>query len=389
GAAAGAGNSSGGANSFFGNIAGLANTTGSGNSFFGDQAGYDSTNDSGNTTGSLNTFIGRSAGKSVTTGSDNTFVGSNTTGAPNLSFASAFGAGAAVSTSNTLVLGRNLDTVQIPGNLNVAGNLTGGSIVKNLNGLSGSLTLAAGANITITPAGSTLTIASTGGGSGGILNQTTLQTGANFNIDGTGRANILDSNTQFNLGGSRILSATSESGTANFFAGLSAGTSTSGGFNAFVGTFAGKNITTGDFNTFFGVNAGGGEGSTGTENTFIGNGAGFADGNGSRLTFVGVNTAAPIGISLTNATAVGANARVTQSNSMVLGSISGVNGGAADTSVGIGTTAPKARLDVTGGSILVGSPGQGIILKSPDGATCRRLSIDNAGAMILTAVTCP
>lgn len=36
--------------------------------------------------------------------------------------------------------------------------------------------------------------------------------------------------------------------------------------------------------------------------------------------------------------------------------------------VGIGTTAPKAKLDVTGGNILVGSPGQGIILKSPDGA---------------------
>src|SRR5438445_577661 len=40
--------------------------------------------------------------------------------------------------------------------------------------------------------------------------------------------------------------------------------------------------------------------------------------------------------------------------------------------VGIGTTTPKAKLDVTGGNILVGSPGQGIILKSPNGLTCRR-----------------
>ena len=58
-------------------------------------------------------------------------------------------------------------------------------------------------------------------------------------------------------------------------------------------------------------------------------------------------------------------------------------------SIGIGTTAPKAKLDVTGGNILVGSPGQGIVLKSPNGATCRLLSIDNAGAMVLTAIVCP
>ena len=58
-------------------------------------------------------------------------------------------------------------------------------------------------------------------------------------------------------------------------------------------------------------------------------------------------------------------------------------------SVGIGTPAPKQKLEVQGGNILVGSPGQGIILKSPDGATCRLLSIDNAGQMGLTPVSCP
>ena len=58
-------------------------------------------------------------------------------------------------------------------------------------------------------------------------------------------------------------------------------------------------------------------------------------------------------------------------------------------SVGIGTTAPKAKLDVTGGNILVGSRGQGIVLKSLNSATCKLLSIDNAGAMVLTTVACP
>jgi len=57
--------------------------------------------------------------------------------------------------------------------------------------------------------------------------------------------------------------------------------------------------------------------------------------------------------------------------------------------VGIGTSAPKAKLEVTGGNVLVGSPGQGIILKSPNGGICKLLSIDNAGAMVLTTIACP
>jgi hypothetical protein len=56
--------------------------------------------------------------------------------------------------------------------------------------------------------------------------------------------------------------------------------------------------------------------------------------------------------------------------------------------VGIGTVAPRERLDVNG-NILIASPGQGIILISPDGATCRLLGIDNTGAMSLAAVACP
>ncbi len=79
----------------------------------------------------------------------------------------------------------------------------------------------------------------------------------------------------------------------------------------------------------------------------------------------------------------------TTSNTLILGSINGLNGASADTSVGIGTTTPKAKLDVTGGGIFVGSPGQGIILKSPDGATCKLFSIDSAGAIVLAAVACP
>jgi hypothetical protein len=67
---------------------------------------------------------------------------------------------------------------------------------------------------------------------------------------------------------------------------------------------------------------------------------------------------------------IGAKAIVTQSNSMVLGN---------NVDVGIGTSAP----------VLVGTPGQGIVLKSPDGATCRLLSIDNQGSLQTAPIRCP
>ena len=51
---------------------------------------------------------------------------------------------------------------------------------------------------------------------------------------------------------------------------------------------------------------------------------------------------------LTNATAIGAYADVAESNALVLGSISGVNGATASTHVGIGTTTPQYTLDVHG-----------------------------------------
>ena len=45
-----------------------------------------------------------------------------------------------------------------------------GSVVTTLNGLSGGVTLAAGSNITLSPVGNTITIASSGGGGGGSGN---------------------------------------------------------------------------------------------------------------------------------------------------------------------------------------------------------------------------
>jgi trimeric autotransporter adhesin len=139
-------------NSFFGSQTGQSNTTGGANSFFGEEAGKD------NTTGSRNTFLGRWAGSSNTTGVDNIFIGFNAgllnqtgsnnifigkfsgtfdegnnitligsnTGVPNgltLQYATALGADAEVSTSNTVQLGRanGFETVFVPGLIRVNG----------------------------------------------------------------------------------------------------------------------------------------------------------------------------------------------------------------------------------------------------------------------------
>lgn len=59
-----------------------------------------------------------------------------------------------------------------------------------------------------------------------------------------------------------------------------------------------------------------------------------------------------------------------------------------DASVGIGVSAPAARLQVAGGDIYVQDIGAGIILRSPNGG-CWRLSVDDSGAIIRTAVSCP
>lgn len=50
---------------------------------------------------------------------------------------------------------------------------------------------------------------------------------------------------------------------------------------------------------------------------------------------------------------------------------------------------PAPKLKVAGGNILIGSPGEGIILKSPGGTTCVKLAIDNAGLMTNVIVPCP
>src|SRR5262249_59060981 len=75
-------------------------------------------------------------------------------------------------------------------------------------------------------------------------------------------------------------------------------------------------------------------------------------------------------LDLSNATAIGAGAIVNASNKVRIGD--------ANVTVIEGE-----------GDFHASGPGNGIILKSPDGLTCARLSIDNSGQLVTTPLACP
>ncbi|PKL15257.1 MAG: hypothetical protein CVV49_21650, partial [Spirochaetae bacterium HGW-Spirochaetae-5] len=154
-------------------------------------------------------------------------------------------------------------------------------------------------------------------------------------------------------------------GSANTFLGFSAGSNTTVDANTFMGYYSGTSNTTGERNTLIGVFSGF-DNTTGSYNTFLGNYAGSNNTTGSYNIFIGPSAGSTntvenyntlIGFnadidglsdSVTNATAIGNKAYVSQSNSLVLGSIKYVNSAAASVNVGIGTSAPVRQLHVAG-----------------------------------------
>ncbi|MDQ7916587.1 tail fiber domain-containing protein [Mesonia sp. MT50] len=153
------------------------------------------------------------------------------------------------------------------------------------------------------------------------------------------------------IGTNALLS--NESGSANTASGAYAlGFNTAGQKNTATGGNALLSNESGDRNTASGYSALG-DNTTGERNTASGVGALGTNTTGSYNTMFGY--AADVDSDdLTNATAIGAQAIVAQDNSLVLGSISGLNNATANTKVGIGTTTPSERLHVVGNELLEG-----------------------------------
>ncbi len=333
-------------NTFAGELAGvntmpsanLASALGKFNSFFGSGAGTD------NTTGASNSFYGTFAGTTNTTGGSNAFFGVFAGFSNNGNANAFFGAGAGQSNttgSNNAFFGTNSGNANFNGNNNSFFGTSTGAV--NTGGNNTFIGYSAGAHNT------------------------------------AGLDNVF-------IG--KDAGLTNTTGPSNTFIGRSAGAAnTDGSSNNFIGVQAGFSNVIGLNNNFFGTSAGQSN-TNGRDNTFVGDTAGFSNITGSNNSVLGSLANVASG-DLTNATAIGSLAQVGQSNSLVLGSIDGVNGATASTSVGIGTTAPKARFEVQNGNILIGSPGQGLILKSPDGNTCRMLMIDNGGNLIISVISCP
>jgi hypothetical protein len=142
-----------------------------------------------------------------------------------------------------------------------------------------------------------------------------------------GQIEVLNSARSVSLGEGAGLSQDLTAFRNNVFVGYQAGSATETGIqNVAVGSGALSQNIGGSSNTALGSNAMSTL-TTGDYNTAIGYGAEVGDG-------------------LTNATAIGAFAFAGQSNTVVIGSIQGVNGATATANVGIGTTTPMNRLHV-------------------------------------------
>ena len=134
-----------------------------------------------------------------------------------------------------------------------------------------------------------------------VNNGTVLQTGTNFNIDGTGTAATLNAVSQYQLNGVPVIGVSgylsqslgyqagfSNTGNLNTFAGFLAGSgNTSGAFNTVLGAQANAANTTGSYNTIVGAWAG--LSNTGTNNAFYGAYAGYSNTSGVNNMFFGTN----------------------------------------------------------------------------------------------------
>ncbi|SKB75156.1 tail fiber domain-containing protein [Dyadobacter psychrophilus] len=274
-------------NVFIGQEAGLSNTTGSENIFIGTYSGYK------NISGKQNTFIGNAAGDANKTGSYNSMFGhnagsSNITGEENAYFGNSAG-------------GYNTS-----GSFNTCMGSSAG--YYNLNGSNNSIV------------GALANAVGFGGNDNCIF-------GFKAGLFYEGNSNVvMGSEAGYN----------SKSGDQNTLIGFHAGyQNLSGQWNTFLGAESGLSSTVGAANAFLGTQAGYAN-TIGSNNAFVGFGAGYTNTTGDKNTYLGYASGG--NASITNATAIGALAKVTTSNSLVLGN---------NANVGIGLSAPAYQLQLS------------------------------------------
>jgi len=208
-----------------------------------------------------------------------------------------------------------------------------------------------------------------------------------FNTDGNSNTaygnSALSANTtgSFNSAmGNVALSAntTGQHNTASGFASLNH--NTTGDFNTATGEASLQSNTTGAQNVGFG-RATLVSNTTGRFNTAVGTNTLFTSTTGNLNTSIGYSAGVLTG-NLENTTTIGSFAQAAQDNSVIIGSINGINGATSDVNVGIGTSSPSlsAALDLTStdkGFLLprmtqsqrdaISSPAQSLMIYQTDG----------------------
>ncbi len=290
------------------------------NAFFGYQTG------AANTTGIFNSAIGNQSLFSNTTGSYNTGSGTNT-----LYFNTSGGANTAV--------GYQALYSNVSGNSNVATGvkaLYSSTTISNTVAVGDSALYKNSSGTFNTAMGSKALFANTSGSSNTTVGYQSIST----NTTGS-RNSVL---------GDRALWVNTTGNDNSAMGYLALVNNTTGNNNSAFGSSAMTSNSTGSFNSAFGQQSL--PASSGNSNTAVGFKAGFTNGAGTRNSFLG-DSANVVSVALTNATAIGWNARVDASNSIVLGSVNGVNGALATVNVGIGINTPTSTLHANG-SLAVG-----------------------------------
>jgi len=333
---------------------------------------------SNNTTGTANASVGAFTLVSNTTGNFNTAVGfQSNVGANNLTNASAVGARAFVGASNSMVLGSingvNGATATVNVGIGTTTPLDRLHVVGNIRMVDGNQ--AAGRVLT-SDANGTSTWQNVTASAWGLFGNAGTNPAVNF-VGTTDNQDVVFRRNNTLTG--RLGETNTSFGNVSFFS------NTTGFSNTALGVSALNANTTGSNNT--GIGAGAlDNNSGGFENTSIGANSLLSNINGSQNTALGFNTLtnnfdgsqntaignrANMGVfNLNNATAIGARASVGASNSIVLGSINGINGATATVNVGIGTTTPLDRLHVVGNIRMVdGNQAVGRVLTSDANGT--------------------